>query len=261
MSDEGPVESHGLDELQARLGITFRDTALLRQALVHGSVATEPAGRLADGTAVETNERLEFLGDAVVGLVAAAYLYRAFPDLSEGQLTIMRSALVRRTTLARFAERLELARYVQVGRSEEINEARARRSVLAEAYEAVLGAIFLDSGFAAAAGVAEADMAAEVPHVLAGGAHRNHKSLLQELTQALQHITPRYRLLERSGPAHDSRFVAEVDAGPLGAAQGEGASKQEAEQAAAALLLDRLEAARARRGEESVADAELSDAP
>jgi ribonuclease-3 len=231
-----------LGELQRRLNVTFRDPSLLRRALVHGSTLTEPALRGPDEHPLETNERLEFLGDAVVGLVAAAHLYTAFPELSEGQLTIMRSALVRRTTLARFAERLELGSYVQVGRSEEMSDGRARRSVLAEAYEAVVGAVFLDQGYPAAAGVVKTDMAQEVPHILAGEFHRNHKSLLQEFTQALQHITPRYRLLERSGPAHESHFLVEVDAGPLGQSEGEGASKQEAEQAAAALLLERLQA-------------------
>ncbi|GAC1395871.1 MAG: ribonuclease III [Chloroflexota bacterium] len=214
-----------LDALQGRLGIVFRDPRVLRRALVHGSVLTEPTLRAPAGPALEANERLEFLGDAVVGLVAAAHLFREFPDLTEGQMTIMRSALVRRTTLARFAERRDLARYIQVGRSEEMSEGRARRSVLAEAYEAVLGAVFVDQGYEAAARVAEEDMSAEVPRILAGEVHRNYKSLLQELTQALRHVTPRYRLLERTGPAHDSRFVAEVDAAPLGTARGEGASK------------------------------------
>ncbi len=229
-----------LDALEHSLGVTFRDTMLLRQALVHGSVLTEPALRQPEELPPETNERLEFLGDAVVGLVAAAYLFTTFPDMTEGQMTIMRSALVRRSTLARYAERLDLAAYVQVGRSEDMSDERARRSVLAEAYEAVVGAIFLDQGYSASARIVETDIATEMPRVLAGDFTSNHKSLLQEMTQGLQHITPRYRLLERSGPAHQSHFLVEVDAGVLGRGMGEGSSKQEAEQAAANALLQIL---------------------
>lgn len=233
-------EQRSLQELEARLGLRFRRPELLALATTHQSSAeAEAAGTVA----LPSNERLEFLGDAVLGAAAAAYLYRGYPELAEGPLTTLRAALVRRSTVARYAEEIELGLFVSIAPAEEGPQGRGASSVLSAAFEAVVGAIFLDQGFARAARFLERFFRRHLPLILEADLHRNAKSELQELTQGQYRVTPVYRLLERSGPSHDSRFVAEVSADGLGRAQGEGLNRRAAEQAAADNLLAALRAA------------------
>lgn len=240
------AEADVLGELESRLGVTFRRRELLELALVHHS-SVEPGSldEAGEGEAPETlpsNERLEFLGDAILGAAAAAYLYRMYPDLAEGPLTALRSALVRRSTATLYANDLGLGQFVRVSEAEQGPSGRGVRSVLSAAFEAVVGAIFLDQGFARTARFLERFFRRHLPRILEGDLHRNAKSELQEFTQGRYRVTPRYKVLERSGPAHDSRFVAEVAVDGLGNARGEGSNRQSAEQAAARQLLAELKA-------------------
>lgn len=228
-----------LEDLERRLGVTFRRKELLQLALMHQS-RFESNGAPAVEEAVPSNERLEFLGDAVLGAAAASYLFRTYPDLAEGPLTALRSALVRRSTAAHYAAEIELGLFVQMSRAEEGPQGRGASSVYSAAFEAVVGAIFIDQGFTRAARFVEKFFRRHLPRILAADLHRNAKSELQEYTQAQYRVTPTYRVLDRSGPPHDSRFVAEVVAGGAGSACGEGLNRQQAEQSAARRLLSRL---------------------
>ena len=230
-----------LDDLERRLGVTVRRKDLLELALIHHSSAEIP-DEGAPAQPGPSNERLEFLGDAVLGAAAASFLYRAYPELDEGPLTALRSALVRRSMVARYAEDVGLELFVPVGAAEEGPQGRGASSVLSAAFEAVVGAIFLDRGFAYTARFLAPFFRRHLPLILAEDLHRNAKSELQEYTQGHHRVTPTYRLLERRGPPHDSRFVAEVVAGELGSARGEGINRRAAEQAAAHNLLELLRA-------------------
>ncbi len=237
------AERPPLQDLERRLGVTFRRQDVLELALAHVS-SNETNGEGVD-EGRPSNERLEFLGDAVLGAAAASFLYRTQPGLAEGPLTALRSALVRRSTAAQYAAEVELGLFVPVSRAEQGPHGRGVSSVLAEAFEAVVGAIFLDQGFARTARFLDPFFRRRLPRILADDLHRNAKSELQEHTQGVYRVTPRYRILERSGPAHDSRFVAEVEVEGQGAARGEGSNRQGAEQAAARALLERLRARQA----------------
>ncbi len=233
------AERPPLSELERRLGVTFRHKELLELALSHVSSAEAAEAEAAEEQR-PSNERLEFLGDAVLGTAAAAFLYRAYPELAEGPLTTLRSALVRRSTAAEYAAEIELGLFVPVSRAEEGPQGRGTSSVLAEAFEAVVGALFIDQGFDSAAGFLAPFFHRRLPLILAADLHRNAKSELQEYSQGLYRVTPRYNILERTGPAHDSRFVAEVVVEGQGSARGDGLNRQGAEQAAARHLLEEL---------------------
>jgi ribonuclease III len=234
-------ERPSLDDLERRLGVTVRRKDLLELALIHHSGAEAPDEGV-PGQAKPSNERLEFLGDAVLGAAAASFLYRAYPELDEGPLTALRSALVRRSMVACYAEDVGLEVFVPVGPAEEGPQGRGAASVLSAAFEAVVGAIFLDRGFASTARFLAPFFRRHLPLILAADLHRNAKSELQEYTQGHHRVTPTYRLLERRGPPHDSRFVAEVVADGLGSARGDGINRRAAEQAAAHNLLELLRA-------------------
>lgn len=222
------------DELEAfelRLGHLFADRALLRTALTHRSSVVHQA---------EHNETLEFLGDAVLGLAVSELLLRAWPEANEGQLSKRRAALVNASSLARKAELLELGALLQLGRGEEKTGGRSKRSILAGAYEAVLGAVFLDAGFPTALGVVAQAFASDValPPVEEGG---EAKTRLQELTQRLFRTAPEYTLLGTRGPDHAKDFETRVAIGGRVLGQGRGGSKKLAEQAAAREALAALE--------------------
>lgn len=221
-----------LDALAATLGHAFAQPAWLAEALVHRSYLNETTT-----PGLASNERLEFLGDAVLGLVSADLLFRQFPDASEGDLTEHRAALVRASTLARFARGTGLGRYLRLGRSEEMTGGRDRENLLAAAFEAVVGAIYLDGGITAATAFLEPLLRARLSATDTGPRMKDAKSRLQELAQGRLGVTPHYRVAAESGPAHERTFEVEVLLGDVVVGRGSGHSKREAERAAALAAL------------------------
>lgn len=222
-------------ELEARLGHAFRNAALCETALTHTSWVNE-AGQ----PERSDNERLEFLGDAVLDLVVSDLLMRRFPDRREGDLSRARAALVSEPGLAQVAVALELGRFILLGKGEERTGGRGRPSILANALEALMGAIYIDAGFDAAAAVASRLFESRIEEV-DQHARLDYKSRLQERAQALWQTAPVYEVVAEEGPDHDKRFeVALSLAGrPYGRAIGR--SKKEAEQGAAAAALEAIE--------------------
>jgi len=223
--------------LQDILGVTFRDLSLLEQALVHRSYLNENPD-----FPLSSNERLEFLGDSLLGFVIAEKLYVEFPELSEGEMTKLRAALVRMETLARLASSLGLGDYLYLGRGEEASGGRARRSILARALEAVMGAVLVDQGFANAREFVlklyhgEIGRALGDREMVAG----DHKSRLQELIQAQHQVTPVYRTIKEEGPDHAKEFTVEVIVNGSVISVGRGKSKRIAEMEAARSALEGL---------------------
>lgn len=222
-------------ELEERLGLPFDDRALLEQALVHRSALNEHPD-----LPLESNERLEFLGDAILGFIAAQYLFGLEPPLDEGEMTTVRAALVRRETLARWARSLELGRFLRLSRGEISQGGRDRPLLLASAFEAVVAAIALDQGLPVATEFVLRFLAPEAQEVMAGHTAKDHKSRLQEVVQAMRQITPAYRVVETIGPDHDRTYVVEALAGDEVLGHGSGPSKQIAEQEAAREALANL---------------------
>ena len=230
--------SHTLDELQRRIGYRFRDPQLLKQALTHSSYSNETGARTHH---LLCNERLEFLGDSVLSLITSEYLYQNFPGLPEGDLTRIRAATVCEGALASYAGKLELGEFLLLGKGERQSGGAQKPAVIADAFEAVLAAIYLDVGDQnALRTVAEfllpfiREAVAALPDV--GGYHTDSKSRLQEFVQK-DKGTPEYRLISESGPDHNKTFVVEVylDSNCIG--RGQGHSKKHAEQAAAKAAL------------------------
>lgn len=222
-------------DLQKKLGIVFIEPGLLRQALVHSSYINENPAAVPGH-----NERLEFLGDAVLGLVAAGELYRSFPDLSEGELTRLRAALVRRDTLARVARSVDLGSFLLMGKGEESGGGRGKSTNLAGALEAVVAAVYLDAGLDAAGDMVARLFASEWPKLSGPEAVIDFKSRLQEIVQSRFQRTPLYRLVSETGPHHDMIFTVEVSVNSEVLGQGSGRSKKLAETEAARAALARL---------------------
>lgn len=222
-----------LAQLEERLGVRFRDRSLLDLALRHGSFSHE---RGQDPG--KSYERLELLGDAVLSLVVSDDLYRRYPEMDEGGLAKQRARVVNEAALASVARRLDLGRYILLGRGEEKGGGRQRQSLLADAVESVIGAIYIDSGYGVAHHVVSRWIH-ELGEVIQR-AGEDFKSQLQERLQRRRQM-PRYRITQEEGPDHARTFLAVVEANgrPLG--EGRGRSKKEAEQAAAADALSRLE--------------------
>ncbi len=223
--------------LQQTLGVSFGDAWLLEQALIHSSYINENTG-----FALASNERLEFLGDAVLGLVVAEKLYRNFPDFTEGKMTRLRAALVRRDTLARMARAMKLGGHLYLGKGEEASGGRNKAVNLAGALEAVIGAIFLDRGFPTASDFVLRLLDTELKKVAGLGQEVDYKSELQELIQARQQRTPTYHVIAASGPAHNRVFTVEVRVGAEVLGTGSGRSKKAAESEAARSALERFSA-------------------
>jgi ribonuclease-3 len=226
-----------LGALQKEIGVRFRDVGLLRCALTHASYLNENP----DPGAVD-NERLEFLGDAVAGFVTAEYIYQSFPGWQEGQLTALRAKLVRSDTLARFAGEIGLGHHLLLGRGEELLGGRDRVTMLCDAFEALLGAVYLDQGLDTAREFFVPFLASQLEEYSEEAALRDAKTSLQEWAQAVHHETPRYVTVEETGPDHDKQFTVEVLIGDQSRGRGKGRSKQMAEQAAARAALDALSA-------------------
>jgi ribonuclease-3 len=222
--------------LEERLGVVFTDRALLRRALTHRSHAFEAGGE-------PTNERLEFLGDAVLGLIVTDMIYRRFPDAPEGRLAKVRSAAVNTRSLADVSRSLGIGADVLLGRGEEQSGGRDKDSILADTFEALLGAVYTDLGMDAATDLVHRLFDGLLNEIAARRASLDYKTSLQELTAARYGALPVYALTE-SGPDHSKHFTALVSVNDETLGEGEGRSKKEAEQAAAeqayAVLIDRM---------------------
>ena len=225
-----------LESLQEAIGYRFEDSSLVEQALTHSSRANEdPTGATTD------NESLEFLGDAVLGFFIADLLFRDFPGFSEGQASKMKASLVSTATLARQAERLSLGDHLLLGRGEEKTGGRRKPALLADAYEALMAAVYLDGGVEAGRAFVRTQFQPLLDEIRAqGGVARDHKSALQEHLQSVDRPLPQYRLTSAVGPDHQKRFEVEAVVGGEALAAGQGPSKKDAEQEAARLALERL---------------------
>ncbi|MDQ3045065.1 MAG: ribonuclease III [Chloroflexota bacterium] len=248
-----PADDDRDERFAARLGLQFRNPSLLRVALTHRSVLHDwPA--VGDGLApAQSNERLEFLGDALLGAIAAEYLYDRYLDADEGTLTRRRVALVRAETLVRWAREIGMTDALYLGSGERITEG-VRDRMLAGAFEALVGAIALDRGMRAARTFLRTFLARDAPLVVAGETDENPKGRLQELAQELYQRSPAYETLPTSGPDHARVFTAAVSIGERPLGSGSGPSKREAEQAAAreALTIVRREAAESAKPRRSI---------
>lgn len=226
-----------LSTLEQALGVTFHNQQLLQQAFAHRSYLNELSG---DKGQLLDNERLEFLGDAVLSYIFSEFLYHRYPDAREGRLTNLRSALVRRETLAHLARQLHLGDYLLLGRGEEESGGRHRPATLCATFEALIGAVYLDQGVDVCREVVVRLFAAELEKLEQIQESRDPKSRLQEFAQETFGHTPRYKEIDSRGPDHDKHFVmiVQINGRPYGI--GEGRSKQEASQQAAAMALYRL---------------------
>lgn len=230
---ERAPDTQPLNALRDTLGYTFHNPELLTEALTHRSFAYEHPT-----PGASHNERLEFLGDAVLQLVSSALVYRQFPRYDEGQLTELRTTLVRASTLAGLARAVSLGAYLRLGKGEESTGGRDRELLLASAFEALLGAMYLDGGLPKVKRFLEPRLEIEAQKALAQKHIKDSKSLLQEAAQAQLGVTPRYRLVSEDGPSHNRTFVVEALLGERVVARGEGHSKRQAEQEAAHSALE-----------------------
>ncbi len=227
-------------DIQSKLGYTFRDTTLLVEALTHRSF-------LATGSDIKTshNERLEFLGDAVLGLVVSESIADTFPQCSEGELSKIKAGLISRAPLARAARRIDVGQWLRLGRGEEATRGREKPSLLANALEAILGAVYLDGGIGAARLVILRILASEFDNIKHGPSSfigRDWKTRLQEWAhQRRQGANPLYRVVHESGPDHEKVFRIEVVLNGQVLGSGEGRTKKEAEQLAAQQALKGIE--------------------
>ena len=219
-----------METLETKLGYTFHDRALLENALTHSSFANE--NHSPDGS----NERLEFLGDSILGMVTAEFLYRTHPDLPEGDLTRKRAALVREESLVEVADRLDLGAYLRLGKGEDQGGGRERPSIRADAVEAVLAAVFLDGGLAEAKRIVQRFIL-EAEKV----ASQDYKTALQERVQRESGQVLTYRLTGESGPDHAKVFTVAVELNGRSVGEGRGHSKKEAEQLAAKAAMETIE--------------------
>ena len=222
-----------IKDLETAIGYRFRNITLLQNALTHSSYANERWHN-----SLMSNERLEFLGDSILGMVVAEYLFRTFPDRPEGELTRMRADMVCEKTLARVAAHIELGRHLMLGNGEEQGGGRSRDSILADAVESVIAASFLDGGMDAARQFIQKFVLVEVPVKQLHNA--DYKTALQELVQQKKNQTLSYALVGESGPDHDKRFEVEVSLNGRVIGTGSGSSKKRAEQMAAQNALNQM---------------------
>ncbi len=217
-----------------RIGLGFKNQMLLTRALTHRSYINE------NPHALEDNERLEFLGDAVLDFVVGAWLYHHYPEMKEGELTLVRTALVRTEQLAEFARQIDLGRAIRLGQGEIVSGGRRRNALLCAGFEALIGGIYLDQGIEAVEFFFEPYLSKAVNKILVGGQPRDPKSLLQEWTQARGMKPPEYQTIKESGPDHEKVFTVEVTVEDLVNGVGEGFSKRDASKQAAKEALVKL---------------------
>jgi ribonuclease III len=230
------MKDPAIQEIQDLLGYQFQNADLLVQALTHRSLPADQSGRKHP---IGHNERMEFLGDAILGLVVSQFLYETHPAALEGDLTAMKGYLVSRKTLASVAERLQLGSFLRLGSGEESSKGRKKQSILAGAMEAVVAAIYLDGGWGHACKVLLPHFQKEVERILPLPLV-DPKSQLQVLVQLHFRTLPKYRVAAQEGPAHNPHFLVEVRVGRKLLGKGKGKSKKEAEQEAAQCALSRI---------------------
>jgi ribonuclease-3 len=217
-----------LERLQEAIGYPFQTVALLREAITHRSYVYEGMARGA-----VPNERLEFLGDSILAFITADYLFRTYPELAEGELTDVRAAVVKTPTLAGFARQVNLGSYLLLGRGEQASGGSQRDPLLAAAFEALIGALYLDGGLVAVHRFALPMIREAAQQVVTKRRFKDDKSLLQEIAQAHLSVTPTYRVVAEEGPSHNRRFTVQVLFGGEVAGEGQGRNKHAAEQEAA----------------------------
>lgn len=227
IQSQGNPQEESPREFMKRIGVDFSNAALLTRALTHRSYLNEHP------EALEDNERLEFLGDAVLDFLVGAWLYHRYPEMAEGELTQMRTALVRTEQLAEFAEHIDLGRALRLGQGEIKSGGRQRPALLCGAFEALVGGIYLDSGIQQVSDFIESFLEDAVPLILENGHPRDPKSLLQEWTQARGMPPPEYRTVSASGPDHAKEFTVHVLVQDRVVSEGKGCSKREAAKRAA----------------------------
>ncbi|MEK7113971.1 MAG: ribonuclease III [Patescibacteria group bacterium] len=218
-----------------KLSLSFNNLDLLIEALTHRSYLNEHR----EYTGAH-NERLEFLGDAVLELATTDFLFKKFPAKPEGELTSYRAALVNTVSLAESAQALGISEYLLLSKGESKDTGRARDVILADAFEAIIGALYLDQGYATAEAFIAKNLYSKIDDVIAKRSYQDAKSRFQELAQEKRGTTPAYETLSEIGPDHDKRFTVGVFIGSFEIARGEGQSKQEAEQSAAQAGLDKM---------------------
>ena len=221
-------------EIEKKLGYVFRNKSLLALALTHRSFVNENRG------VNQHNERLEFLGDSVLGLMVSDYLYRQLPTMPEGELSYLRSRLVEASSCVSYLQKLEISSYLLLGRGEKMNDGRGRESILADLFEALIGAIYLDTGMEAARNFFFHHFSQEITDIIKKP-QQNWKALLQDYCQKKYQHTPFYKVIDESGPDHSKIFKIVVSISQQDLGYGEGPSKKEAQQAVAANALSKLE--------------------
>jgi len=217
-----------LNPLQKLLNISFKDENLLQQALVHRSSLNEYKNNFS-----VSNERLEFLGDAILEQWTSQILYNRFPQMNEGQMTNLRSLIVRTENLAKICQDLKISDYIYLSRGEETHGGRNNISILADTFEAIIGAIYLDSGQSTVNDFLAQVLNKSIDDLSGKNQYKDPKSIFQEIAQAKQGITPNYQIISQDGPDHDKKFVSGAYIGDKLIASGSGNSKQKAEEAAA----------------------------
>lgn len=224
-----------LEDFEKIIGVSFKDKDLLQQALVHRSYLNENKN-----FPLEHNERLEFLGDAVLELVVTEHLYTHY-QLPEGELTNLRAAVVRGEMLSMVAGELSVSDFLLLSRGEQKGSEKARQYILANAFEALIGALYLDQGYGAAQRFVRQYIVARLPEVVKQGLYVDAKSKFQEVAQERYRVTPVYRVLSENGLDHEKQFVVGIFLGERQMGEGQGSSKQEAQQAAARAALEKLQ--------------------
>jgi len=223
-----------LPVIESKINYTFHDRSLLFLAFVHRSFINE------NRQVSQHNERLEFLGDSILGLLVAEYLYRHLPDTPEGDLSYLRSRLVEASSCVAYIQKLNLEKHILLGKGERMNDGRGRESILADLFEAIIGAIFIDGGIEAAQGFLFTNFTDEIQAILKTPL-RNWKAILQDYCQKKHQHPPSYLVLEESGPDHSKVFTIAVMINDQEIGRGTGASKKEAQQAAAADALEHID--------------------
>lgn len=221
-------------EIEAKIGYSFKDRSLLALAFVHRSFVNE------NKEVSNHNERLEFLGDSVLGLIIAEYLYRYLPSTPEGDLSILRSRLVEASSCLTYVEALEIEQHLLLGRGEKRNDGRGRESILADLFEAIIGAIYLDQGYETTKKFLKENLFNKFDQIKEQKLYQDSKSLLQEIVQSKGFEAPVYKVTKEDGPDHDKQFTIEVLVNSKPTGTGVGKSKQLAQQAAAQEALDKL---------------------